>query len=185
MRGQLGRLERDLGRRAADDDGEVVRRAGRGAERPQLLVEPRQQRLRVEQRLGLLEQVALVGRAAALGHEQELVGVAVDRADLDLGRQVVAGVDLVPHVERRHLRVAQVARWVGVEDAAGDGFLVAAAGRHTYWPFLPLTIAVPVSWHIGRTPPAAMFAFFSRSRATNRSLSLASGSSRMLASCCR
>ena len=27
---------------------------------------------------------------------------------------------------------------------------------NTYWPFLPLTIAVPVSWHIGSTPPAAI-----------------------------
>ena len=44
-----------------------------------------------------------------------------------------------------------------------------------------MTIAVPVSWHIGRTPPAAMFAFFSRSRATNWSLLHASGSSRMFA----
>ena len=26
----------------------------------------------------------------------------------------------------------------------------------TCWPFLPMTIAVPVSWHIGSTPPAAM-----------------------------
>jgi hypothetical protein len=47
----------------------------------------------------------------------------------------------------------------------------------TNWPFFALTIAVPVSWHIGRTPPAAIDAFLSRSRATNRSLSLASGSS--------
>ena len=56
---------------------------------------------------------------------------------------------------------------------------------NTNWPFLPLTIAVPVSWHIGRIPPAAIDAFFKRSRATKRSLSLASGSSRMLRSCCR
>ena len=34
------------------------------------------QALRVQQGLGLLEEVALVGRAAALGHEQELVVVA-------------------------------------------------------------------------------------------------------------
>ena len=51
----------------------------------------------------------------------------------------------------------------------------------TYWPFLPLTIAVPVSWHDGSTPPAAMLAFFSSSRATKRSLAEASGSSRMAA----
>ena len=31
-----------------------------------------------------------------------------------------------------------------------------------------MTIAVPVSWHIGRIPPAAMLAFSRRSRATNR-----------------
>ena len=53
-----------------------------GAERLHLLEQPRQQRLLVEQRLGLLEQVALVGAATALGDEQELVGVAVDRAIL-------------------------------------------------------------------------------------------------------
>ncbi len=60
--------------------------------------------------------------------------------------------------------------WSGVEHA---------------WPRLPITIAVPVSWHIGRTPPAEMFAFFSRSSATKRSFGLASGSSRIDASCAR
>ena len=40
----------------------------------------------------------------------------------------------------------------------------------TRWPFLPMTIAVPVSWHIGSTRPAAILAFFSRSKATKRSL---------------
>ena len=38
-RGVLRRLERELRRRAADDDGQVIRRAGRGAERADLLVE--------------------------------------------------------------------------------------------------------------------------------------------------
>ena len=45
--------------------------------------------------------------------------------------------------------------------------------------------AVPVSWHMGSTPPAAMLAFCSNSVATKRSLSEASGSSRMLWSCWR
>ena len=129
-RGQLGGLDRELGRRAPDDDRQVVRRAGGGAEGPQLLVEEPRQALRVEQRLGLLEQVALVGRAAALGHEQQLVGVAVDGRDLDLRGQVRLGVDLVPHGERGQLAVAQVVALVGVEHAAGDGLLVAAAGEH-------------------------------------------------------
>ena len=42
-----------------------------------------------------------------------------------------------------------------------------------------MMIAVPVSWHIGSTPPAAMLAFFRKSKATNLSLSEASGSSTM------
>jgi hypothetical protein len=72
--------------------------------------------------------------------------------ELDLRRQVVARVLLAVHVERRELRVAQVRGGVGVVHAAGDGGLVAAARDHD-WPFLPITMAVPVSWHMGSTPP--------------------------------
>ena len=128
-RRQLGGLHGELGRRPADDDGEVVRRACRRAERLQLLEQPRQQRVLVEQRLGLLEQVRLVGAAAALGDEQELVGVAVDGADLDLRRQVRPGVALLVHRQRRHLAVAQVRREVGLLHAGGDRRFVAAAGH--------------------------------------------------------
>ena len=53
----------------------------------------------------------------------------------------------------------------------------------TSWPFLPMTMAVPVSWHIGSTPPAEMLAFFSSSSATYLSLAEASGSSRIARSC--
>ena len=56
---------------------------------------------------------------------------------------------------------------------------------HTRSPFLPMTIAVPVSWHIGSTPPAAILAFLSKSWATKRSLSEASASSRMARSWAR
>jgi hypothetical protein len=55
----------------------------------------------------------------------------------------------------------------------------------TFCPRLPMTIAVPVSWHIGSTPAAAMLAFFSRSSATNLSLADASGSSMIRRSCAR
>ena len=130
--GHLGRLERQLGRRTADDHREVVRRAGGGAERAELLVEEGEELVGREDRLGLLVQVALVGRAAALGHEQELVlRLAPSRvADLDLGGEVRLGVGLLPHRQRRHLRVTEVGGLVGVEDAPGDGLLVAASGEH-------------------------------------------------------
>ena len=129
-RRELRRLERVLGRRSSDDDTEVIRRTRRGAECADLLVDPLGEARRVEQRLGLLEQQALVGRAAALGDEQESVLVAVDRADLDLGRQVGAGVDLVPHVERRHLRIAQIAVAIRLEHALCERGLVTTAGEH-------------------------------------------------------
>ena len=123
-------------------------------------VEEREQALRVEQRLGLLEQEALVRRAAALGHEQEVVRVAVGRVELDLRRQVRAGVLLVEHVERRDLRVAQVRAWCRCRRRRAQIAASSPPPVSTYWPRLPMTIAVPVSWHTGSTPPAAMFAFF-------------------------
>ena len=77
-RRELGRLEAELRRRTADDDREVVRRTGGRAEAAQLRLDELHEARRVEQRLRLLEEQALVGRAAALRHEQQLVGVAVD-----------------------------------------------------------------------------------------------------------
>ena len=75
-RGVLGRAKGVFGRRATDDHRKVVWRAGRGAQGAQLLVQEGGQPLGVEEGLSLLEEVALVGRTAALGHEQKLVGVA-------------------------------------------------------------------------------------------------------------
>ena len=125
----LGRLERVLGAGPADDDREVVRRAGRRPDGADLLLEERGHPRRVQHRLGLLVQVRLVGRAAALGHEQELVGVPVGRVQLDLRGQVGARVLLVPHGQRRHLGVAQVQLGVGVVDAAGEVLLVPPVGE--------------------------------------------------------
>ena len=75
-------------------------------------------------------QEALVCRAAAFGHEQEFVGVAVSCRDLDLGREVRARVLLGVHVEWGHLAVAQVRGLVRVVDSASDRFFVAAPGEH-------------------------------------------------------
>ena len=178
--GQLHRLEVHLGARAADHDGQVVGRAGRGAEGLDLLADEGQQRLRVQQGLGLLEQEGLVGAAPSLGDDQEVVLVAVHADDVDLGRQVGARVDLLVGGDRRHLGVPQVRLGIGAEHAAGDGLLVATGVPssepwvQTCWPFLAMTIAVPVSWHDGSTMPADTFAFWSMVRATKRSLCVAS-----------
>ena len=133
-RGVLRGLQRELRRRAADDDREVVRRAGGRAERADLLVEELQHPLGVQDRLRLLVEERLVRRAAALGHEEELVLRLVRRArrrvELDLRRQVGAGVLLLPHGHRRELGVAQVELGVGVVDAPADPLAVVGAGEH-------------------------------------------------------
>ncbi len=72
-RGQLRDLEVVLGGHAPDDDREVVRRTGGRPQAPQLLVEEPREPLGVQHGLRLLVQERLVGAAAALGHEQELV----------------------------------------------------------------------------------------------------------------
>ena len=85
---------------------------------------------RVQHGLGLLVQERLVGRPAALGHEQELVLLPAGGVDLHLGGQVAAGVLLFPHGQRRELGVPQVQRGVGVVDAARDVLLVPPVGEH-------------------------------------------------------
>jgi hypothetical protein len=129
-RGVLGGLERVLRAGSTDDDREVVGRARGRAERLQVLLEEGPHRLRVQERLGLLVEVALVRRASALGHEEQLVGVSVGRVELDLRGQVVARVLLGPHVERRELRVAEIERLVGLRDAARERRLVATLRQH-------------------------------------------------------
>ena len=111
-------LERKLSRSTANNHSKVVRGTGRSAEKVHLLGDELQHRCRIENGLGLLEQVALVGGAATLCHEEEFVGIAIDCADFDFGGKVGAGVDLAIHVERSHLRVAKVVGFVGVKDTA-------------------------------------------------------------------
>ncbi len=134
-RGVLGGLQSELRGGAADHDRQVVRRAGRPpCEGADLLLEEAQEPLRVQDRLRLLEEEGLVGRAAALGHEEELVLRPPRRlrrgVDLDLGGQVGAGVLLVVRRERRQLAVAQVQPRVGLVDTAGDRLGVVGTGQH-------------------------------------------------------
>ena len=67
--------------------------------------------------LRLLVEKALVGRAAALGDEEEFVFVARLGIEVDLRRQIVAGVDLLVHRQRRDLAVAQIGLGIGAADA--------------------------------------------------------------------
>ncbi len=90
--GQLDGLQTGLGAGAADYKGQMIGRAGGGADGFHFVRQKRLQFLRVEQRLGFLEQIGLVGAAAALGYKEELVFAALGGIEVDLGGQVGAGV---------------------------------------------------------------------------------------------
>ena len=127
-RGQFHGLHAEFGRSAADHDRQMIRRARRGAERQHLLLQERQHAIPGQHRRRRLEQKALVGGAAALGHEHELVGVIALGIDLALRRHVVGGVFFLIHRQRRHLRIAQIAAQIGVARALAQRRLVVAVG---------------------------------------------------------
>src|SRR3954453_3526688 len=163
----------------------MIGRTGGGTERTDLFVEKLQQRLRVEQRLCLLIEKGLVCGTSAFGDEQELVGIARHRLDVNLRRQIRTCIPLFIHVERRDLAVTQIGFDIGFEDARARAGSSLPPIVQTRCPFLAKTSAVPVSWHIGSTPPAAMLAFFNISKATNLSFEEASASSTIVRSCRR
>ena len=128
--GELHGLQRLFRAGAADDDGQMIRRAGGGAERLHLGAEIGQQLLRRQYRPGFLEQEGLVGRPAALGneHQVEFVGMMVTRRgqNIELHRQIVASVHFLEHGKRRHLRIAQIGLGIGAVHAVAQRlFLVA------------------------------------------------------------
>ena len=142
-------------------------------------------RLGIEQRLRLLEEEGLVRGAAALRDEEELVLVALGRRRDRSGR---AGSS--PCSSPRTcsaVRAGCIGDWSRCRSgrSRARGPLRRAPVTQTSWPFLPTTMAVPVSWQEGRIMPAEMLAFFISSSATKRSLSEASGSSRIFAQLCQ
>ena len=129
-RRQLYGFHAEFGGGAADHDRKVIRRARRGAERQHLLLQERQHAIPGQHRGRGLEQKALVGGPAALGHEHELVSVIALGVDLALRRHVVGGVFLLIHRQRRHLRIAQIAPQIGIARALAQRRLVVAIGEH-------------------------------------------------------
>ena len=131
-RGELHRLHRQLGGRAADHDRQMIRRARRGAEREHFFLQERDHAVVREDRRRRLEQKRLVGRSAALGDEQDFVFAFVVPlalgVDLDLRRHVVLGVLLLEHGEGRELRIAQVLLEIRIARALRQRGLVAAVG---------------------------------------------------------
>ena len=123
--GQLDGQQVLLGRRAADDEGNMIGRARCGAQRLHLLHQERQQgALILDGGLGHGVEIGLVGRAAALGHHDKTVFGALGGLDVNLCGQVAAGVHLVVHIQRSILRIAQVVLREGVVYATAQRLLV-------------------------------------------------------------
>ena len=127
-RGELDGFQRGFRRGAADNEGDMVRRAGRGAQGPHLLNQIIFQLRRGDQRFGFLIQISFVGGTAAFRHAQEFILVTINAVEVDLRRQVGAGIHLFIHIQRRVLRVAQVVFNIGVIHALTQRRFVAAAG---------------------------------------------------------
>ena len=91
---QLDRLEIELRRCAADHDCQVIGRTGGRAQRADFFIQESDHFFFVKHGRRLLIQKCFVGRSAALGDKQELVCVAAGGIDVNLRRQVVAGISL-------------------------------------------------------------------------------------------
>ncbi len=128
--GQRECLHGGFGRGASDDERDVIGRAGSGSERRQLPADPGRKCLGIENGLGLLKEHHFVGGATALRQEEQLVGVALGRVNVDLRRQIALRVHLFEHRERRILGVAKVFRRVGPVDALAERFFIAEVGPY-------------------------------------------------------
>ena len=96
---------------------------------------------------GFLEEIGLVGRAAAFGEEEELILIALPRG-FRSGRGGCCRCSLLEHLQRGDLGVAEVLLGIGFIDAR-ERSVSSFQPVHTRWPLLARR-AVPVSWHIGK-----------------------------------
>ncbi|CAH0239658.1 hypothetical protein SRABI106_02373 [Rahnella aquatilis] len=106
----------------------MVRRTGCRAQRAHFLNQVIFQLRRGNQRFGFLIQVGFVGRTAAFGDAQEFVLVTIDTVEVDLCRQIGAGVYLFVHIQCGILGIAQVILDEGVIHTLRQAGFVAAAG---------------------------------------------------------
>ena len=126
--GELESFQAGFGAGAAEDEDEVIRRAGAGAEVLEFVGDELFEALRIEQRLGFLVEKHFVGGAATFGDEEKFVLRTLGGVEVDLGGEIGAGVDLFPKVERSDLGVAEVFLGVAVVDAATEPFGIIGSG---------------------------------------------------------
>ena len=93
-----------------------------------MLFEELNERLLVQESLGLLIEESLICRATTLGEEEKLVlHTRVTTVDINLCREVCAAVVLIGHRDRYNLRVAEIALLVCLVNTARDILCVLCA----------------------------------------------------------
>ena len=108
----------------------MVWRTGGGTEGTHFVDQIIFQFARRQQRFGFLIEIGFIRRAAAFGDAEKFVLIAIDAVEVNLRRQVGAGVDFGIHIQRRILRITQVIFDVGVIHPASQRRLIAATGPH-------------------------------------------------------
>ncbi len=108
----------------------MIGRAGGGAEGLHFGHQELLQASRVEQSLGFLEQVGFVATAAPFGDEHKLVLIPFGGVEIDLRREIAAGVLFVVHGQGNVLGITQIFFGVGLEDPFGEQFLVPGPGPY-------------------------------------------------------
>ena len=79
---------------------------------------------------------ALIGRTSAFSDKEEIEASPLAGCDIDLGRQVGAGVTLRPHIQRRELRVAEIILRVSLVNAERERLGIVGTTRPNLLTFL-------------------------------------------------
>ena len=129
-RGLLDSGEVGFGRSTADDESDMIGRTSGSAESLHLLDKERHESLLIKDSLSLLIEISLIGRAATLSHEEELILIALGGMDFDLRREVATGVHLIIHIEGSVLRIAEIILSISLIYTLRDHLLIVATGPH-------------------------------------------------------
>jgi len=97
--GHLDGFQTAFSRGAANDEGDVVGRAGGGSQGAHFLDTEFFQAFRIEQGFCFLIEKCFIGRAAAFGDEEKFVFVAGFGINIDLGGEIALGIDLLIHAQ--------------------------------------------------------------------------------------
>ena len=119
-----------FGRSTADDESDMIGRTSGSAESLHLLDKERHESLLIKDSLSLLIEISLIGRAATLSHEEELILIALGGMDFDLRREVATGVHLIIHIEGSVLRIAEIILSISLIYTLRDHLLIVATGPY-------------------------------------------------------